>query len=128
MKLGLPCLSLVAAFAAAGCAPTTGGALLPGSGQLQSQTLKAVPIQPSPSPTPVSIVGGLVGALTGLACGVTAGITCHVLPGTGPQGLPAGTAASALPGLHPADLQSAYGFAVGDRGPRPDDRDRRRLR
>ena len=116
MKLGLPCLSLVAAFAAAGCAPTTGGALLPDSGQLQTQTLKAVPIQPSPSPTPVSIVGGLVGALTGLACGVTAGITCHVLPGTGPQGLPAGTAASALPGLHPADLQSAYGLPSATAG------------
>lgn len=115
MKLGLPCLTLAVAFAAAGCAQT-GGAVVPGGGLLQAQTLKAVPIQPSPSPTPVSIVGGLLGAVTGLACGVTAGITCHVLPGTGPQGMPAGTAASALPGLHPADLRSAYRLSSATAG------------
>ncbi len=106
MKLGLPWLTLVAAFAAAGCAQT-GGSVLPGDSR-EVQTLKAVPIQPSPSPTPTSLVGGLVSIVTGLACGVTAGITCHVLPGTGPQGLPAATAVADLPGLHPADLQSAY--------------------
>jgi subtilase family serine protease len=115
MKLGLPCLTLVIALAAAGCAQT-GSGVIPNDDARQSQTLKAVPIQPSPTPTPVGLVGGLVGAVTGLACGITVGITCHVLPGTGPQGLPAGTVASALPGLHPADLQSAYQLSSATAG------------
>lgn len=115
MKLGLPSLFLVVALAAAGCAQP-GSGIVPTGGSLETQTLKAVPIQPSPSPTPVSIVGGVISAVSGLACGVTAGVTCHVLPGTGPQGLPAGTAASALPGLHPADLQSAYRLSPATAG------------
>lgn len=106
MKLGLPCLTLVVACAAAGCAQPA-GSILP-DGSRAAQTLKAVPIQPSPSPSPSGLLGGVLSAVTGLACGVTAGITCHVLAGAGPQGLAAATAVAALPGLHPADLQSAY--------------------
>jgi subtilase family serine protease len=114
MKLGLPCLTLVVACVAAGCAQPAGSVLPDGS--RAAQTLKAIPIDPSPSPTPAGLIGGVLSAVTGLACGVTAGITCHVLPGTGPQGLPAGTAAAALPGLHPADLQSAYALPSATAG------------
>ncbi len=87
----------------------------PSSGRAK-QTLRAIPIySPSPTPTP-GLIGGLVGAVTDLTCGVTAGVTCHVLSGTGPQGLPAETAAGSIPGLHPADLQSAYALPSASAG------------
>ena len=80
----------------------------PGQPGRHSMTLRAIPIySPSPTPTP-GLIGALVSTATDLTCGVTAGVTCHVLAGVGPQGLPAGTAVANLPGLHPADLQSAY--------------------
>lgn len=84
-----------------------------GSGSLPSDTrapawAKAVPVY-SPTPAPnTGLVGSLVNTVGALACGVTQGVTCGVLGGVGPQGEPAGTAASALPGLHAADLRSAY--------------------
>jgi subtilase family serine protease len=84
----------------------------------KTHTLKAIPVvSPTPTANP-GLIGGLVNTVTGLACGLTGGVTCHVLAGTGPQGLPAGTAASQLPGLHPADLQSAYALpsTSGGRG------------
>nr|MDP9106843.1 hypothetical protein [Candidatus Eremiobacteraeota bacterium] len=78
--------------------------------------LRAIPIySPSPTPTP-NLLSGTVSTLANLTCGVTAGVTCHVLSGAGPQGLPAGTAASSLPGLHPADLQSAYALRSASAG------------
>jgi hypothetical protein len=85
----------------------------PGRG---TETLRAIPIY-SPSPTPApGLIGGIVNTITDLTCGVTAGITCHVLAGAGPQGLPAGTAVANLPGLHPADLQSAYALPSAGAG------------
>ncbi|HEY6234407.1 MAG TPA: hypothetical protein VIW69_04775, partial [Candidatus Elarobacter sp.] len=101
---------LVTALAA--CSQVGGGSSIP-DGQLgrDPATLRAIPVySPTPAPTP-GLISGVVSAVTNLAYGVTAGVTCHVLSGAGPQGLPAGTAANALPGLHPADLQSAYGLA-----------------
>jgi subtilase family serine protease len=82
-----------------------------------TQALKAIPIDPSPTPTPnPGLVGSVVGLVSSLACGVTSGLTCHVIPGPGPRGLPAGTAANALTGLHPADLQSAYALPSSTNG------------
>jgi subtilase family serine protease len=129
---------MVAVAALAACSQTGGGSTIPaGRSGLDPQTLRAIPIyspspspQPgrgpqtlraipiySPSPTPApGLIGGLVAAVTDLTCGVTAGVTCHVLAGAGPQGLPAGTAAAALPGLHPADLQDAYDFPSASAG------------
>ncbi|MEA2689434.1 MAG: hypothetical protein QOD51_2041, partial [Candidatus Eremiobacteraeota bacterium] len=95
------------------------GAVVPGGTGLyrDTQALKAIPIDPSPTPTPnPGLVGSVVGLVSSLACGVTSGLTCHVIPGPGPRGLPAGTAASALTGLHPADLQSAYALPSSTNG------------
>jgi subtilase family serine protease len=110
---------LVAAFALAACAQSGGVSAIPGGGGARlGQTLRAIPIDPSPTPTPSSggLLGGLIGGLLGgvvgilgdLTCGLTGGLTCHVLAGSGTQGQPAGTPAYQLSGLHPADLQSAY--------------------
>lgn len=102
---------IAALVALASCSPMGGGTastpVTPGDA-LGTQTLKAVPIQPTPTPTPTTLTGALTGSVAALACGVTAGVSCHVLAGAGPQGLPANTPAANLPGLHPADLQSAY--------------------
>lgn len=126
-KAGFP-LALVAAIALVACAQGGGGSsLVPGGGGTRSgQTLKAIPIDPSPTPTPTSggLLGGLVGGLLGgvvgilgdLTCGLTSGLTCHVIAGTGIQGQPAGTPANELSGLHPADLQSAYGLPSSTAG------------
>jgi subtilase family serine protease len=101
-------LAFAATALLAACAQSTGPVPpLMGSERTPS-TLKAVPItSPTPTPQP-GLVGGLLNTVTGLACGVTLGVTCHVLPGTGPQGLPAGTPVQSLPGLHPNDLRAAY--------------------
>ncbi len=117
MQLTRSFAALVMAASLAACAGSLGGGSVPtGDGSRDPQILRAVPIySPSPSPTP-GLLGGLLGAVASLTCGVTAGLTCHVLAGAGPQGLPAGTAASELPGLHPADLQSAYGLASSSGG------------
>ncbi|HEX3549314.1 MAG TPA: S8 family serine peptidase [Candidatus Elarobacter sp.] len=104
----------------------SGGAVPPTSGYRDTSTLKAVPIDPSPTPAPSSGGGGLLGGLLGLVggvlsivgdlgCGLT-GLTCHVVQGTGPQGQPAGTPASELAGYHPADLQSAYALPSSTAG------------
>ena len=100
MKIAWTSLGLMVSVAAlAACSQPGGGSALPG-GPGRQPLLRAIPIySPSPTPTP-NLVTGVVGALTGLTCGVTAGLTCHVLSGVGPQGLPAGTAAASLPGLH----------------------------
>jgi subtilase family serine protease len=106
---------MVAVAALAACAQAGSGSVVP-DGQRQMMTLRAIPIySPSPTPTP-GLIGALVSAVTDLTCGVTAGITCHVLAGVGPQGLPAGTSVGALPGLHPADLQSAYSLPSATAG------------
>jgi len=112
--------SLAAITVAAGlaaCAATPGTTALPGPGLARTDTtLRAVPIySPSPSPAP-GLLGGLLGAVAGLTCGITAGLTCHIVAGVGPQGLPAGTPVSKLPGLHPADLQSAYALPSASAG------------
>jgi subtilase family serine protease len=111
--------ALTATAALAACAQPGGGGAIPGdpSGRAP-QVLRAIPIvSPTPTPNP-GLIGGLLNTVTNLACGITSGLTCHVLAGVGPQGLPAGTIASALPGLHPADLQSAYALpsATGGTG------------
>ena len=99
---------MVSVAALAACSQPGGGGVVPGEPGRAPSTLRAIPIySPSPTPTP-GLLSGIVGAVTDLTCGVTAGVTCHVLSGVGPQGLPAGTAVASLPGLHPADLQSAY--------------------
>jgi len=105
----------VAALAA--CSQVGGGSVVPGGQPGRNpMTLRAIPIySPSPTPTP-GLISGLLSTVTDLTCGVTAGITCHVLSGAGPQGLPAGTAVAALPGLHPADLQSAYNLPSATAG------------
>jgi subtilase family serine protease len=102
IALTMTCL----AFAACG----QSASVVPGTAPSRDvQALKAIPVDPSPSPTPnPGLIGSVVGLVSNLACGVTSGITCHVLPGPGPRGLPPGTPASALAGLHPADLQDAY--------------------
>lgn len=109
--------ALLTVVALSACAQAGGSGVLPsGVPGREPQVLKAIPIySPSPTPSP-NVVAGLVSAVTDLTCGVTAGVTCHVLSGTGPQGLPAGTAASALPGLHPADLQDAYALPSDSAG------------
>ncbi|HYZ17248.1 MAG TPA: S8 family serine peptidase [Candidatus Acidoferrum sp.] len=109
--------ALVAVSLLAACS-ANGGALP--SGTRNPAIAKAVPIY-SPTPDPNTglignLVGGVVGTVSALACGVTLGLTCHVLAGVGPQGEPAGTPASALPGLHPADLQSAYALPSSSAG------------
>jgi hypothetical protein len=108
--------SMVAAAALAACSQVGGGSTVPGQPGREALTLRAIPIySPTPAPTP-GLIAGVVSALTNLTCGVTAGITCHVLSGAGPQGLPAGTAAANVPGLHPADLRSAYNLASTSAG------------
>ena len=109
--------ALTATAALAACAQPGGGGAIPGDSSARSpQVLRAIPVvSPTPTPNP-GLIGGLLSTVTNLACGVTAGLTCHILAGVGPQGLPAGTAASALPGLHPADLQSAYALPSGGAG------------
>ena len=121
-------LALVAAISLVACAQGGGGSSpVPGGGASRGgQTLKAIPIDPSPTPTPHSggLIGGLVGGLVGgvvgilgdLTCGLTSGLTCHVIAGTGIAGQPAGTPASQLSGLHPADLQSAYALPSSTAG------------
>jgi len=114
-KAWLP-LGLFAALALAACAQSGGGAAaVPFAGTPRdTSALKAIPIDPSPTPAPHSggLVGGLLGGVLGilgdLTCGLTSGLTCHVIAGTGIAGQPAGTPAYKLSGLHPADLQSAY--------------------
>ena len=108
---------LGATMVLAACAQPGGGGSVPaGPGSRDTQTLKAIPVDP-PSPTPnPGLIGGIVGLVSNLACGVTSGLTCHVIQGPGPRGLPAGTPASALAGLHPADLQSAYALPSGTAG------------
>ncbi|HEY0393228.1 MAG TPA: S8 family serine peptidase [Candidatus Elarobacter sp.] len=109
--------ALTATAALAACAQPGGGGAIPVDSSGRSpQVLRAIPIvSPTPTPNP-GLIGGLLSSVTNLACGLTAGLTCHVLAGVGPQGLPAGTAASALPGLHPADLQSAYALPSATAG------------
>jgi subtilase family serine protease len=116
MKIPWSSLGLVVTVAAlAACSQPGGGSAVPGAPG-RSPLLRAIPIySPSPTPTP-NLISGVVSAVTGLTCGVTAGLTCHVLSGAGPQGLPAGTAAASLPGLHPADLQSAYALQSASAG------------
>ncbi|HEY0614461.1 MAG TPA: S8 family serine peptidase [Candidatus Elarobacter sp.] len=104
--------ALAATAALAACAQSGGAIpnapLAPEAASRAPQVLRAIPVvSPTPGPNP-GLVGGLLNVVTNLACGITAGVTCHILAGTGPQGLPAGTAAGSLPGLHPADLRSAY--------------------
>ena len=100
---------LGAAVALTACAQPGGSGIVPGAGGRDVQTLKAVPVQPSPTPTPnPGLIGGVVNLLTSTLCGVTSGLTCGIIEGSGPKGAPAGTAASHLAGLHPSDLQSAY--------------------
>ncbi|HZO95044.1 MAG TPA: S8 family serine peptidase [Candidatus Baltobacteraceae bacterium] len=107
---------LVAALAACAAPIGGGGSAVPGADQPATR-LRPIPIySPTPTPAPPGLIGGIIGLVSSLTCGVTAGLTCHVLAGAGPQGLPAGTAASKLPGLHPADLQSAYGLASATAG------------
>lgn len=113
-------IGLFAALALAACAQSGGGvSAVPFAGTPRdSSALKAIPIDPSPTPTPNSggllgglvggVVGGVVGILGDLTCGLTGGLTCQVIAGTGIAGQPAGTPASQLSGLQPADLQSAY--------------------
>ena len=110
MALTMTCIALAA------CGQTS--SVVPNADAARSTTaLKAIPVPaPTPTPPPAGLVGGVVGLLGDLACGVTAGITCQVLSGPGPKGLPAGTAASALAGLHPADLQSAYALPSSTAG------------
>jgi len=117
MKQPWSLLGLAVSVAAlAACSQAGSGSAIPGGAPGRQPLLRAIPIYtPSPTPTP-GLIGGVLSAVTDLACGVTAGVTCHVLSGVGPQGLPAGTAASALPGLHPADLQSAYALASATAG------------
>jgi subtilase family serine protease len=108
---------VLAATLLAGCGYGGGSVIPSAEGTRQAQTLRPVPINPSPTPTPnPGLIGSVVSLVSNLACGVTAGITCHVIPGPGPRGLPAGTAANALAGLHPADLQSAYALPSGTAG------------
>jgi subtilase family serine protease len=106
----------IACLTFAACAQN--GSVVPGPGaQRGPQALKAIPVDPSPTPTPnPGLIGGVVGLVSNLACGVTAGITCQAIEGPGPKGAPAGTAASALAGLHPADLQSAYALPSNTAG------------
>jgi subtilase family serine protease len=108
---------LGATVALAACTQPGGGGAVPGTPPARdAQTLKAVPVDPpSPTPTP-GLIGGVVSLVSSLACGLTAGLTCHVIEGPGPRGLPAGTPASALAGLHPADLQSAYALPSSTAG------------
>ncbi len=114
MKRTVTWAALVAVSLLAACSADGGGALPPGS--RSPAVSKAVPIY---SPTPaanIGLVGALVNDVGALACGLTLGITCHVLAGAGPQGEPAGTPGSALPGLHPTDLQSAYALPSSTAG------------
>ena len=107
---------MVSVAALAACSQGAGGGSAVPDGPGRQPLLRAIPIySPSPTPTP-NLISGIVSAVTDLTCGVTAGVTCHVLSGTGPQGLAAGTAAAALPGLHPADLQNAYELASATAG------------
>ncbi len=117
MKHPLSALGLMVAVAALGaCSQGGGGSAIPGQPGRQAMTLRAIPIySPTPTPTP-GLISGTVSTLTNLTCGVTVGITCHVLSGAGPQGLAAGTAVADLPGLHPADLQSAYALPSATAG------------
>ena len=98
----------------AACSGASHTSVVPPSAERGGQQAKAVPIT-SPTPTPSGLVGNLTSTLGSVLCGVAGGVTCGVVAGAGPQGLPAGTDAASLPGLHPADLQSAYGLgqAVG---------------
>jgi hypothetical protein len=121
-------LGLFAALALAACAQSGGGvSAVPFAGAPRdAAALKAIPIDPSPTPAPHSggLIGGLVGGLLGgvlnivgdLTCGLTSGLTCHVIAGTGIAGQPAGTPASKLSGLQPADLQSAYALPSATAG------------
>lgn len=110
-------LVLGATLVLAACGQNGGGGVVPGGSVRGPQTLRAIPIDPSPSPTPnPGLIGGLVSLVSNLACGVTSGLTCHVIPGPGPRGLPAGTPASQLAGLQPADLQSAYALPSSTAG------------
>ena len=108
MRQALGLMAFAATAFLAACAQST-GPMPPVSGSDRTpSTLKAVPItSPTPTPQP-GLVGGLLNTITGLACGVTLGVTCHVIQGTGPQGLAAGTPAQDLPGLKPSDLRAAY--------------------
>ncbi|MDB5073035.1 MAG: peptidase [Candidatus Eremiobacteraeota bacterium] len=109
MKQSSFLLALIAVIGLAACSQGTGTVVPDGGGTRSPATLRAVPVDPSPTPTPnPGLIGTVVGLVSNLACGVTSGITCHVIPGPGPRGLPAGTPASSLAGLHPADLQDAY--------------------
>jgi len=117
MKSPLSLMGLMVSVAAlAACSQVGSGSAVPVQPGRDPMTLRAIPIySPSPTPTP-NVISGVVSTLTSLTCGVTAGLTCHVLSGTGPQGLPAGTAVADLPGLHPADLQSAYALPSATAG------------
>jgi subtilase family serine protease len=98
------------------CGQSSG--VVPGPGAVrEAQTLKAIPIDPSPVPTPnPGLIGSVVSIVSSLACGVTSGITCQIVPGPGPRGLPSGTLPDVLAGLHPADLQSAYALPSASAG------------
>ena len=103
--------SMLAVAALAACSQVGSGGAVPGTPPGRAPSLRAIPVySPTPAPTP-GLISGPVSAVGNITCGVTVGITCHVLSGAGPQGLAAGTAAAALPGLHPADLQRAYALA-----------------
>ena len=109
-----------ATLALGACSQGGGGGVVPSAAIGRGpDALRAIPVySPTPEPTPGGgAVGGLLGLIADLTCGLANGVTCHIIPGTGPQGLPAGTAAAALAGLHPADLQQAYALssdAAGD--------------
>jgi subtilase family serine protease len=121
MEDSMTFMRVLAAATTAASLAACAGSFAPGTSAMpgdprHTDTLHPVPIfSPTPTPAP-SLLGGVLGAVTGLLCGVTAGITCHVLPGAGPQGLPASTAVASLPGLHPADLQSAYALPSATAG------------
>ena len=116
----LSAIALCAAILAGCSAAGTGVSSIPGSRNVTG-AVEPIPIY-SPTPTPAAngLIGGLVGGLlntvSGLLCGATGGLTCHIIQGVGPQGLAANTPAASLPGLHPADLQSAYNLPSSSAG------------
>ncbi len=103
------------------CVSACGSAtMVPGDVARSGSALKAIPVQPTPTPAPnPGLLGGLLGGVLGIVGGLTCGLTeltCHIIQGSGPQGQPAGTPASELAGLHPADLQSAYALPSATAG------------
>jgi len=116
----LACAGVLAASLTLAACGGSGDAIPVTQAVRDAQTLKAVPIDPTPSPTPNpgllgGLLGGVLGIVGGLTCGLTS-LTCHVIQGAGPQGQSAGTPANALAGYHPSDLQSAYDLPSSSAG------------